>query len=203
MNKLNKRGLFSYYVKPAKTTIYKAIFSGSKKLKASSSKSVTIKVRKSKTLIYHGVSTHSWSSFVYPGIEQADMIKSEVDAYEAAAGSTVAWVAFGHEWKTDGHRFPTAVATSIKNRGATPLIYLTLRSVDEGQPDPLYNLAAIIAGDFDSDFIAWADAAKNFGSEIIVSWGWEMNGDWAVWSGTLNGGPLKARHVLEKRIVIS
>jgi hypothetical protein len=139
-------------------------------------------------LIYHGVSTHSWSSLITPGSGQADRIKSEVDAYEAAVGRPVAWVAFGHEWHTDGPGFPVAVATSIKNRGATPLIYLTLRSADDGQPDPVYNLAAIIAGKFDSDLTAWADAAKNFGSEIIVSWGWEMNGDWAAWSGALNGG---------------
>ena len=157
------------------------------------------------TLIYHGVTTHSWTTLFTPLPGQANAIKAEVDAYEAAVGRAVAWVGFAHEWKTDGRAFPSKVATSIKNRGATPLIYLTLRSVDEGQPDPVYNLAAIIAGKFDSNFIAWADAAKKFGSELIVSWGWEMNGDWAAWSGALNGGAIEGpqrfrkayRHIVE------
>ncbi len=139
------------------------------------------------SVIYHGVATHSWST-LWGIIGQADAIKAEVDAYEAAVGRNVAWVAFGHEWKTDGSAFPLDVVTSIKNRGATPLIFLNLRTVDEGKTDPVYNLAAINAGQFDSDLSAWADGAKKFGSELIVDWGWEMNGDFIPWNGTHNGG---------------
>ncbi|MBI2838951.1 MAG: beta-mannanase [Acidobacteria bacterium] len=155
-------------------------------------------------LIYHGVATHSWSSFVTPGSGQADAIRAEVDAYEAAAGRTVAWVEFGHEWENDGRAFPTRVAASIRNRGATPLIFLNLRSVDLG-PDPVYPLAKIISGKYDSDLAAWADEARNFGSELIVIWGWEMNGDWAPWNGYYNGGEKEGpkrfkeayRHIIE------
>ncbi len=154
-------------------------------------KNINVDKKLVKPRIYHGVSTHSWSNFITPGGAQVQKIKSEVDAYEVAVGRLVSWVAFGHEWKADGPSFPLAVATSIKNRGATPLIYLTLRSVDEGKLDPLYNLDAIISGKFDKDFIAWADEAKKFGSELIVDWGWEMNGDWAAWSGSLNGGTIE------------
>lgn len=142
----------------------------------------------SSALIYHGVTTHRWSNFITPLTGQADAIKSEVDAYEGAAGRTVAWVAFGHEWNSDGRAFPSDMATSIKNRGATPLIFLNLRSTDEGKTDPVYNLAAINAGQFDSDLSAWADGAKNFGGELIVDWGWEMNGDFIPWNGSHNGG---------------
>lgn len=159
----------------------------------------------SKSLISHGVSTHSWSNLVTPGGNQAENIKSEVDAYEAATRRTVAWVAFGHEWQADGPKFPTAVATSIKNRGATPLIFLNLRTTDIGRTDPIYNLAAITAGQFDSELEAWADGAKAFGSEIIVDWGWEMNGDFTSWNGAHNGGNTKGprsfreayRHIIE------
>jgi hypothetical protein len=155
-------------------------------------------------LIYHGITTHRWSSLVTPGEGQADAIKAEVDAYEAAVGRTVAWVGFGHEWETDGRAFPSEVANSIKNRGATPLIFLNLRSVDEGV-DPTYTLAKIISGTFDSDFSAWADGAKSFGSELIVNWGWEMNGDFNPWNGTYNGGETEGpqrfqeayRHIIE------
>ncbi|TAL19909.1 beta-mannanase [Patescibacteria group bacterium] len=160
--------------------------------------------------LYHGVATHNWSTlFITPASGQANAIKSEVDAYEAAVGRTVAWVGFAHEWKTDGRAFPSKVATSIKNRGATPFIFLNLRSfdvIDKNQPvEPLYTLAAIISGQFDSDLAAWADGAKNFGSEIIVDWGWEMNGDWATWNGRHNGGQSEGprrfgqayRHIVE------
>lgn len=139
-------------------------------------------------LIYHGVATHSWSNFGTADSGQADAIKSEVDAYEAAVGRAVAWVAFGHEWEADGGTFPSDVVTSIKNRGATPLIFLNLRTIDIGQTDSVYNLAAINAGQFDSKLEAWADEAKNFGTELIVDWGWEMNGDFTPWNGVHNGG---------------
>lgn len=182
-----KTGVKSERIKPGKTTEVKATYTSI-----------------SASLIYHGIATHSWSSFVTPGTGQADAIKDEVDAYEAAAGRTVAWVEFGHEWETDGRAFPLSVATSIRNRGATPLIFLNLRSVDEG-PDPVYTLADIISGKYDSDLAVWADEAKNFGSELIVNWGWEMNGDWTPWNGSHNGGETEGperfkeayRHIIE------
>jgi hypothetical protein len=155
------------------------------------------------TFIYHGVATHRWSNLVTPGGGQADAIKTEVDAYETAVGRTVAWVEFGHEWEIDGRSFPKEVANSIKDRGATPLIFLNLRSVDEGT-DPVYSLADIITGKFDSDFSSWADEAKNFGSEIMVNWGWEMNIE-QPWNGIYNGGEIEGpkrfreayRHIIE------
>lgn len=156
-------------------------------------------------IVYHGVATHSWTTLFTPGIDQSNAMKTEVSAYEAAAGHTVAWVEFGNEWQTDGRAFPAAVATSIKNRGATPFIFLNLRTTDEAKTDPVYNLAAINAGQFDSDLIAWADGAKSFGSELIVDWGWEMNGDFTPWNGTHNGGTVEGprrykeayRHIIE------
>ncbi len=162
----------------------------------------------STTLIYHGVTTHSWST-LWGLTGQADAIQAEVDAYEAAAGRTVAWVGFAHEWQTDGRAFPSEVAISIRNRGATPLIFLNLRSfdvIDEAQQvEPLYTLDAILSGQFDSDFVTWAEGAKSFGSDLIVDWGWEMNGDWAPWNGAYNGGQSEGpqrfqqayRHIIE------
>ena len=106
-------------------------------------------------LIYHGITTHSWSS-LWGLTGQANAIKSEVDAYETAVGRTVAWVSFADEWQTDGRAFPSDVAISIRTRGAVPVIFLNLRSGDiQSKTDPLYNLSAIIAGQFDSDFVDW------------------------------------------------
>jgi hypothetical protein len=117
------------------------------------------------------------------------LLKSEVDSYEAAAGRTVSFLEFAHEWKIDGPAFPGGVVASIRKRGATPLVFLNLRSTDVAtEPDPVYNLAAILSGTFDASLASWADAARASGSEIIVDWGWEMNGDWSAWSGPHNGG---------------
>lgn len=52
---------------------------------------------------------------------------------------------------------------------------------------------------------AWADEAKSFGSELIVNWGWEMNGDFNPWNGSHNGGETEGprnfreayRHIIE------
>jgi beta-mannanase len=161
------------------------------------------KSESSTTIVYHGVATHRWSNLITPGAGQADAIKSEVDAYEDAVGRKVSWVGFAHEWHTDGRAFPKEVANSIKNRGATPLIFLNLRSVDWGA-DPIYTLADIIAGKYDSDLSLWADEAKNFGSEIMVNWGWEMNIG-QPWNGAYNGGEAEGpkrfreayRHIIE------
>lgn len=142
--------------------------------------------------IYHGVTPRSWGSWVTPPPGQADAIAAEVDAYEAAVGRPVAFVAFAHEWDRDGRAFPIAIAASIRDRGAVPLIYLNLRSDDPS--DGVYSLSAILAGAFDADFEAWADGATAFGTQLIVDWGWEMNSAWGdstsddPWDGALNGG---------------
>lgn len=156
-------------------------------------------------VIVHGVATHSWSNFGTADVGQVAVLKAEVDAYENAVGRTVAWIAFGHEWEADGGAFPTSMVAAITDRGATPLIFLNLRTIDVGQTDPVYNLAAINAGQFDTALAAWADSAKSLGSELIVDWGWEMNGDFTPWNGTHNGGEIEGprrfreayRHIVE------
>jgi beta-mannanase len=55
--------------------------------------------------------------------------------------------------------------------------------------EPLYSLEAILRGDFDSDLKAWGQAAKAFGTPVLVEWGTEVNGQWFSWNGRWNGGP--------------
>ncbi len=153
--------------------------------------------------VFHGVTTQSWISHTTPATQQPGAISAEVTSYEAAAGRTVAWVAFANEFSDAGRVFPTAIATVIKGRGATPFIYLNLRS--GGLPEPLFTLGAINAGQFDADLGVWADGARDFGSQVIVDWGWEMNIDDAPWNGVHNGGPVEGpqryrqafRHIVE------
>jgi len=132
---------------------------------------------------YHGV---------YPGGVtgwEDDLTLADVQSYETAAGRQVAWVYFSNNW-WQGHAFPTATATWIRDYGAVPYIRLMLRSAiwDVTEPDPVYSLDEILAGTFDDDLTAWGEAAAAFGTPLIVEWGTDMNGDWYHWNGVWNGG---------------
>ncbi|MBI2898616.1 MAG: beta-mannanase [Planctomycetes bacterium] len=136
--------------------------------------------------IYHGVTPDRWATWKWPAEGGAQAISDDLTAYEAAAGRTVAWAAFANEWELEGAGFPAAVATAIRARGAMPFIYLTFRR--SAVPEPQVYLDLILNGDFDADIAAWAEQATDFGSRIIVDWGWEMNITDAPWNGTHNGG---------------
>lgn len=132
--------------------------------------------------MYHGV---------YPGGtsgEEDDLTPADEDAYERAAGRQVAWVYFSNNWFRS-RAFPRATAEWIRARGAVPFIRLMLRSsTDTDIAEPVFKLQKIVDGDFDSDLRAWADAAKAFGTPVIVEWGTEANGQWFSWNGVWNGG---------------
>ena len=131
---------------------------------------------------YHGV---------YPGTDSGnedDMLPSDLDAYEAAAGRKAAFVYFSNNWY-NGRAFPDETAAWIRARGALPYIRLMLRSDSEiNRREPLYTLEAILRGDFDADLKAWGQAAKAFATPVLVEWGTEMNGRWFSWNGVWNGG---------------
>ena len=131
---------------------------------------------------YHGV---------YPGGttgEEDDITPADVDAYETAAGKQVAWIYFSNNWYRS-RAFPLATATWIRDRGSNPFIRLMLRSSpDQNVKETAFTLRAVIEGAFDADLAAWGDAAKDFGTPVIVEWGTEMNGYWFSWNGTWNCG---------------
>ncbi|MDX2007669.1 MAG: glycosyl hydrolase [Meiothermus sp.] len=133
--------------------------------------------------LYHGV-------YVGDDSGQEDVATPALlDAYENAVGRQVAWVYFSHNW-FNGTAFPAATAEWIRARGSVPYIRLMLRSSQEiGVAEPRYTLEAILRGDFDAELRAWGQAARAFGTPIIVEWGTEANGDWFSWNGAWNGGP--------------
>jgi hypothetical protein len=128
---------------------------------------------------------------VYPGGvtgAEDDITAADVDAYENAVGHRVAWVYFSHNWY-NGRAFPSATADWIRARGSVPFIRLMLRSnCEQDIAEPLFTLAAIENGTFDSDLRAWGAAARAFATALIVEWGTEMNGRWFSWNGVWNGG---------------
>src|SRR6266404_3968116 len=113
---------------------------------------------------------------------QNDISVDALDAYENAVGRKVAYVYLDDEWH-DSRAFPAETVSWIHDRGAVPFIRLMMRS--QKAPlvtDPVFTLDRILAGEFDADLGTWADAAKRFGTPIIVEYGTEINGDWNPWS---------------------
>jgi len=131
---------------------------------------------------YHGV---------FPGSvtgAEDDISAEDITAYEQAVGEGVAWVYFAHNWY-QSRAFPLNSATMSRDRGAVPFIRLMLRSSDvQNQAEPVFNLPAILAGEFDADLDVWGAAARGFGDALLVEWGTECNGRWFSWNGVWNGG---------------
>lgn len=129
---------------------------------------------------------------VYPGGvsgEEDDLTAEDVAAYEGLVGKQVAWVYFSHNWYRS-RAFPLATATWIRDRGAAPYIRLMLRSSAvpaDSRRERTFTLANILAGALDGDLRAWARAARDFGSPLIVEYGTECNGKWFPWNARWNG----------------
>ncbi len=130
---------------------------------------------------------------VFPGDATASGMEDEVSldlvqSFEQTVEKRAAWVYFSHNWY-QGRAFPTETATWIRDTGAVPYIRLMLRNDGEQEhADPVYNLPAILSGQFDEDLQAWGAAAAEFGTPFLAEWGTEVNGEWFSWNGVWNGG---------------
>lgn len=135
----------------------------------------------------------------------SDVSPQNLAVYEQTVGRKVAIVYFDDEWMRS-RAFPAVTAGWIRAHGSVPFVRLMMRS--QKQPlatDPLFTLDNILAGRFDADLAAWADAARAFATPLIVEYGTEINGDWNPWSAPYNGGldiaPAKFqkayRHIVE------
>jgi len=132
--------------------------------------------------IYHGVHPMPLSAV------DEDLRPDDLTSYESMAGKKAAWVDISHNWSIS-RKFPSAIAAWIQASGSIPYIRLMLRStMKEDRPERVLTLAAILKGDFDADFLAWALAARDFAAPLIVEFGPEVNGKWYPWNGFWNGG---------------
>ena len=77
-----------------------------------------------------------------------------------------------------GGPFPTNFCRLARDRGATPLI-----TWEPWDPEKKWHpsLAAIAAGREDGRLQAWATAARQWGSPVMLRFAHEMNGDWYPW----------------------
>lgn len=123
---------------------------------------------------------------------------NDLDGFEALVGKKVDYQAIFVGWKND-NQFPKAVATKLKNKNNTLVIFWesmddTLVSADQ----PEFSYDAILNGKWDYYIKSFADAAAIYGDPVVLVPFEEMNGDWYAWSGTKNSNtPLK--HILAYR----
>ena len=117
-----------------------------------------------------------------------DVTPSDVAHYEAAVGAKTTWVYFSVNW-FESRAFPAQLCGWVRNLGKVPYVRLMLRSdVDQKHAEKTFTLEKIIGGEFDADLAAWARAAHDFASPILIEWGTEPNGNWFGWSAKWNGG---------------
>lgn len=77
-----------------------------------------------------------------------------------------------------GRPYPKTPCRAVLARGAVPIISLELQHWGHGEPDAL---ARIVAGDYDTFFTEYAQAARASGDDVWLRFGFEMNGDWFPW----------------------
>ncbi|MEW6233504.1 MAG: glycosyl hydrolase [Chloroflexota bacterium] len=119
--------------------------------------------------------------------EEDDVTSEGLRSYEQLVGKSATWVYFSHNWFR-GRSFPMQTASWVRDAGSVPYIRLMLRSdAIQGHAEPTFTLSRILKGEFDADLRAWARAAREFGSPLIVEYGTEVNGEWFPWNGIWNG----------------
>src|SRR5207247_362944 len=122
-------------------------------------------------------------------VTEHDVTKNDVQRYEDTLGKRTAWVYFSDNW-FESRAFPKEMCNWIRRVGKVPYIRLMLRSdLDQNRSEKFFSLLNILTGRFDADLKRWADAAKTFGTPIMIEGGTEPNGDWFAWNGKWNGGP--------------
>ena len=140
-----------------------------------------------KKLMLQGTGAYT-GAYVDFGEGEDDVTFDALTAFEQMTGKHLAIVAFGSFWGEQG--FPEKAIQIVSGYGAIPLIFWSPwdRPYEEGGEPDRFNLPDILAGKWDAYIDQWADAARNYGKPMLVSWGLEMNGTWFPWSGIYYGG---------------
>ncbi len=127
-------------------------------------------------------------AFMEFGEREDDVTLEKIEQFEGLTGKRHAIIASSSYWGEQ--TFPAANLQLIKRHGSIPLIFWSPwdRPYKEGRGPDQYSLTSIIAGSHDGYIDRWADGAREFGGEMIVSFANEANGSWFPWSGIFYGG---------------
>ena len=127
-------------------------------------------------------------AYVDFGEGESNVTFDAITGFEKITGKHLAVIAMGNFWGDQA--FPTKTIRIIAGYGAIPLIFWSPwdKPYKEGIKPDRFNLPDILAGKWDAYIDQWADAARDYGKPLLVTWGLEMNGIWFPWSGFYYGG---------------
>jgi hypothetical protein len=85
--------------------------------------------------------------------------------------------------------FPAKEMEAIRQYGAVPFFSWSSQATPwvMGEPEPDFQLADVIAGNYDSYIRSFAEAAAAWGHPYFMRFNWEPNGDWFPWGEGANG----------------
>lgn len=126
-------------------------------------------------------------AYVDFGEGESKVTLDALTGFEKMTGKHLAVIAMGNFWGDQA--FPTKTIRIIAGYGAIPLIFWSPwdKPYKESTKPDRFNLPDILAGKWDTYIDQWADAARNYGKPLLVTWGLEMNGTWFPWSGYYYG----------------
>jgi hypothetical protein len=110
----------------------------------------------------------------YLGVYEPDVPGSytDIDGFAKVAGRQPNVVLYYNGWDEP---FQSSFAQQARSHGATLMVDLDPTSV---------SVRAIATGRQDFYLRSYADAVRNFGAPVIISFGHEMNGNWYPWGWT-------------------
>lgn len=119
-------------------------------------------------------------------------------AFDTMIGTPMGIRATFVHWGNESE-FPSYLAESLQ--GKTLLIFWEAMDYDKPPQDQAaFSYAAILRGDWDAYFTAFAADARDYGGPVILVPFEEMNGDWYAWSGTADGNT-PAKHIAAYRYI--
>jgi Glycosyl hydrolase family 26 len=106
-----------------------------------------------------------------------------VNSFNNLAGKKIGVAYFSDNW-FQGIHFPLDKCVSIRTTGVVPFIRIQnwIREGDKLSDAGPYTHKNIAAGMFDTALRDYAQAAKSFGTTLLIEYGVEINGNWFPWS---------------------
>ncbi len=114
--------------------------------------------------IYYGTTFHH---------QEAPPNQAQLKAYFEGTSKSAAWIGIEQDWQAD-RAFPTTAAQQILEAGSIPYLRLMLPQdiVIEANSEQQSPLQAIIDGEQDSDWQAWAQEIKALNQPILIALGY-------------------------------
>jgi hypothetical protein len=131
-----------------------------------------------------GVYTGAYMDF---GDNEDEVSLEAIEDFERLVGKHQAIIASSSYWGEQS--FPTENLNVIWRHGSLPLLFWSPwdRPYEQDRGPDRFSLTEILKGKWDDYIDKWADAAREFGHPLVVSFGVEMNGTWFPWSGIYYG----------------